>query len=71
MSLEIEIQNYKAEIKFHLQEAKFWRRELKKVENLQKKYKKMKTKNSAIFLVGVSKLKNINKTDVIAFVLRG
>lgn len=71
MSLEIEIQNYKAEIKFHLQEAKFWRKELKKVENLQKKYKKMKTKNSAIFLVGVSKLKNINKSDVIAFILRG
>ncbi|MDX9899969.1 MAG: hypothetical protein RBT22_00570 [Aliarcobacter sp.] len=71
MSLEIEIQNYKAEIKFHLQEAKFWRKELKKVENLQKKYKKMKTKNSAIFLIGVSKLKNINKSDVIAFVLRG
>ena len=71
MSLEIEIQNYKAEIKFHLQEAKFWRKELKKVENLQKKYKKMKTKNSAIFLIGVSKLKNINKSDVIAFILRG
>lgn len=71
MSLEIEIQNYKAEIKFHLQEAKFWRKELKKVQNLQKKYKKMKTKNSAIFLIGVSKLKNINKSDVIAFVLRG
>ena len=32
MSLEIEIQNYKAEIKFHLQEAKFWRKELKKVD---------------------------------------
>lgn len=71
MSLEIEIQNYKAEIKFHLQEAKFWRKELKKVQNLQKKYKKMKTKNSAIFLIGVSKLKNINKSDVIAFILRG
>ena len=71
MSLEIEIQNYKAEIKFHLQEAKFWRKELKKVQNLQKKYKKMKTKNSAIFLIGVSKLKNINRSDVIAFVLRG
>ena len=71
MSLEIEIQNYKAEIKFHLQEAKFWRKELKKVETLQKKYKKMKTKNSAIFLVGVSKLRNINKSDVIAFILRG
>lgn len=71
MNLELEIQNYKDEIKFHLQEAKFWRKELKKVERLQKKYKKMKTKNSAIFLVGVSKLKNINKTDVIAFVLRG
>ena len=71
MSLEIEIQNYKAEIKFHLQEAKFWRKELKKVQNLQKKYKKMKTKNSAIFLIGVSKLKNINKSDVIAFVIRG
>ena len=70
MSLEIEIQNYKAEIKFHLQEAKFWRKELKKVENLQKKYKKMKTKNSAIFLVGVSKLKNINKSDVISFLMR-
>ncbi len=70
MSLEIEIQNYKAEIKFHLQEAKFWRKELKKVENLQKKYKKMKTKNSAIFLIGVSKLKNINKSDVISFLMR-
>lgn len=70
MSLEIEIQNYKAEIKFHLQEAKFWRRELKKVENLQKKYKKMKTKNSAIFLIGVSKLKNINRRDVISFLMR-
>lgn len=70
MSLEIEIQNYKAEIKFHLQEAKFWRKELKKVENLQKKYKKMKTKNSAIFLIGVSKLKNINRRDVISFLMR-
>ena len=70
MSLEIEIQNYKAEIKFHLQEAKFWRRELKKVETLQKKYKKMKTKNSAIFLIGVSKLKNINRRDVISFLMR-
>lgn len=71
MSLKLEIQNYKDEIKFHLQEAKFWKKELKKVQNLQKKYKKMKTKNSAIFLVGVSKLKNINKSDVIAFILRG
>lgn len=71
MNLELEIQNYKDEIKFHLQEAKFWKKELKKVESLQKKYKKMKTKNSAIFLIGVSKLKNINKSDVIAFVLRG
>ena len=69
--LKLEIQNYKDEIKFHLQEAKFWKKELKKVQNLQKKYKKMKTKNSAIFLVGVSKLKNINKSDVIAFILRG
>lgn len=71
MSLKLEIQNYKDEIKFHLQEAKFWKKELKKVQNLQKKYKKMKTKNSAIFLIGVSKLKNINKSDVIAFILRG
>lgn len=69
--LKLEIQNYKNEIKFHLEELKFWRKELKKVQTLQKKYKKMKTKNSAIFLVGVSKLKNINKSDVIAFVLRG
>lgn len=71
MSLKLEIQNYKDEIQFHLQEVNFWRKELKKVQNLQKKYKKMKTKNSAIFLIGVSKLKNINKSDVIAFILRG
>ena len=71
MNLELEIQNYKDEIQFHLQEVNFWRKELKKVQNLQKKYKKMKTKNSAIFLISVSKLKNINKSDVIAFVLRG
>ena len=69
--LKLEIQNYKNEIKFHLEELKFWRKELKKVQNLQKKYKKMKTKNSAIFLIGVSKLKNINKSDVIAYILRG
>ena len=71
MSLKLEIQNYKDEIQFHLQEVEFWKKELKKVETLQKKYKKKKMKNSAIFLVGVSKLKNINKSDVIAFVLRG
>lgn len=70
-SLKLEIQNYKDEIQFHLKEVNFWRKELKKVQNLQKRYKKMKTKNSAIFLIGVSKLKNINKSDVIAFVLRG
>jgi|GEM_PF-4532705 len=70
MNLELEIQNYKDEIQFHLQEVEFWRKELKKVQTLQKKYKKMKTKNSTIFLISVSKLKNINRRDVISFLMR-
>ncbi len=69
-NLKNEINFYKNEINFHLSEVEFWRKELKKVQTLQKKYKKMKTKNSAIFLVGVSKLKNINKSDVISFLMR-
>jgi hypothetical protein len=70
MSLKLEIQNYKDEIQFHLQEVEFWKKELKKVETLQKKYKKMKMKNSAIFLISVSKMKNIKNKDVISFILR-
>ena len=35
-SLKIEIQNYKDEINFHLCEAEFWKKELKKVQKLEK-----------------------------------
>ncbi|MCT7536980.1 hypothetical protein N5912_10030 [Arcobacter lacus] len=42
-SLKIEIQNYKDEINFHLCEAEFWKKELKKVQKLEKKYKKLKS----------------------------
>ena len=70
MNLELEIQNYKDEIKFHLQEAKFWRKELKKVETLQKKYRKLKMKRGDIFLKSISKMKNISGKDIVAFIIK-
>lgn len=70
-SLNLEIKFYRKEIQFHLQEAEFWKTELKKAQKLQKKYQKLKIKKGDIFLKSISKMKNINKRDVIAFILRG
>lgn len=70
-NLNLEIKFYRKEIQFHLQEMEFWRNELKKAQKLQKKYQKLKIKKGDIFLQSISKMKNINKADVIAFIMRG
>lgn len=70
-SINLEIKFYKKEIQFHRQEMEFWKNELKKAKKLQKKYQKLKIKKGDIFLKSISKMKNINKRDVIAFILKG